>query len=224
MKLDAIKYSLVALFLSVFLSGCLNYEQITTLKTDGSGKMYVHYWMKYKQPADSILIEKLGLFNQDSLRREFTSKYTEIEFVEVYKDISDSVVHSKLEFNFSNIDSLNHMNVFKGLDFNFDDSNEDYTVFTQNVYPYATGLGFNLDSIQVDYTYYIPGKVIEHNANEINNNELIWRFSLNQLRGKNSLQVKFIPYKLKETPTWLYYIVLSVLLLVLVFLFKKRKP
>ncbi len=62
----------IKLFLSIIitvflLTSCLNYNQVTTLKTDNSGKMFIHYWIKMEPEFDSLLIKKIGIFNKESI-------------------------------------------------------------------------------------------------------------------------------------------------------------
>ena len=90
----------------IFISGCLNYYQETTLKTDGSGEMFVHYWMKVSNAQDSLIVSQFGIFEKDSITKEFLSEYDEIKNIEVYSDGSDSTMHAKIELNFQSIDSF----------------------------------------------------------------------------------------------------------------------
>ena len=71
-------YSTISLFL-FFITSCLNYEQITTIKTDSSGEMFIHYYTNLNNWHDTLILSNLGLFNGDSLRKQFTSDYAVIE-------------------------------------------------------------------------------------------------------------------------------------------------
>ena len=54
--------------------GCLNYIQDVNLYADGSGVMKISYWMKSLGSENSVIVEKIGLFNADSLRSSFQSQ------------------------------------------------------------------------------------------------------------------------------------------------------
>lgn len=205
------------------LQGCLNYTQITTLKTDGSGEMFIHYWMNYSSQEAAEFIEMIGLFNSDSIKKEFTSKYIDIEYIETYRDQADSTIHGKIKFNFTGIDSLNYTEVFSGCNFVFTDGEDDTKMFSQEVQPMATGVGFDHRNFVAEYVYYIPGDVIEHNGDDLSNHKLTWRFSVDEIGSGKTLKAIFIPYKLKETPLWIYYSAIGVFLIVLFYLFKKRR-
>src|SRR3972149_6505892 len=92
-------------FLSI---GCLNYIQDVYLYGDGSGVMKISFWMKSLGNDNSVIVEKIGLFNSDSLRSAFQSPYNTIEDIEVYTDSTDSTMHAIIELTFPSIDSLNN--------------------------------------------------------------------------------------------------------------------
>ncbi len=210
-------------FLLLFLPGCLNYEQITNIKIDGSGDMYVHYWMKLNQFTDSTIINKLGIFNQDSIRKEYKSEHLNITNIEVYKDEADSTIHAQVKFTFNKIDSLNFTKKFKDMNFVFKKVEQNIMIFSQYVPAFATGFGINGKDFNVTYVYYIPGEILTHNANEISNNKLTWKFTLDEIGTGKTISATFRPFKLKETPVVIYYAALFVIVVVVFYLLKKKK-
>lgn len=214
---------LLTLILSLILAGCINYTQVTTLKIDGSGEMFIHYWMKVNLPKDSLMTNDFGIFNPDSIRKVFTSKYSNIKNIEVYPDYSDSTIHGKVEFSFSYIDSLNNTEPFKDANFSFKDGKEETKVFSHTAHAFLTGFGFENQNLSIKYIYYIPGKILSHNASLKENNKLTWQFNSEEPIGDKKIEVVFIPYKLKETPSFIYYISGIVFILVVYFLFRKKK-
>ena len=78
------KIFLVIPLLALYLTSCLNYTQITTIKTDGSGEMFIHYWMKWEDKRDSVLLNKLHIFNEDSIKSEFSSQHNSIDRIETF--------------------------------------------------------------------------------------------------------------------------------------------
>ncbi len=217
------KITASAIFLTAFLlQSCLNYTQVTTIKTDGSGEMFIHYWTYWTSEEDSVIFQKLGIFNPDSIRHEFSSKFNEISNVEVYRDYSDSTIHAKVEFTFSQIDSLNQMDAFKGANFSIVDGPEKTKIFSQFVAPFATGFGINTDQFNFRYIYYLPGNIIKYNAQSLSNNKLTWEFNLSQIGMGKQISATYIPFRLKQTPVWIYILALIVILVVIIFLFKKK--
>lgn len=212
------------LFLTLFmLSGCLNYYQEVTLYPDGSGKMRIDYWMKFINEESEKVVDNLGIFNPDSIMSGFQSAYSQVENVNVYRDTTDSSTHAVIDITFNHIDSLNKTKVFSEYNFSFVEKTGGQVVFSQFIPPIATGFGIDASTFSVSYKYTIPGEILSHNANEVSGKSLTWQYKLSEIGGGKTISVTFQPYKLKETPLWIYLLSGAVLLLVLFFLLKKRK-
>ncbi len=218
-----IKATLTIFIISLFLSGCLNYEQITTLNIDGSGDMYIHYWFKVKTQQDSLVMAKVGIFSPDSIRKEYSSKHLKIGNINVYTDQNDSTIHAKIELTFAKFDSLNSASAFKDVNFSFKRTDKTTMVFSQFIPPFATGFGINGQLFKITYVYYIPGEILSHNAMSRSNNKLTWEYTLNQIGTGKTIAATFRPFKLKETPVWIYAAAFSVICVVIFYLFKKKK-
>ena len=215
--------TLFILIITISLNSCLNYYQEVKLYPDGSGKMHVDYWMKFVNEESKIVAENLGIFNADSIRSEFQSRYTKIENVVVYRDSTDSTTHALIDFSFNHIDSLNKTKVFAESRFSFREKTNGQVDFSQFIPPIATGFGIDASSLNVTYKYNISGEIISHNAQQISGKSLTWHYKLSEIGGGKTITVTFQPYKLKETPMWIFFLSGAVLLLVLFFLLKKRK-
>jgi hypothetical protein len=209
--------------LLIALTGCLNYYQEVVLYPDGSGKMHIDYWMKFINEESKKVAENLGIFNPDSIRSEFQSKFSNVENVEVYKDTVDSTTHAVIDFSFSHIDSLNKTKAFSETKFSFVKGSEEQIIFSQFIPPIATGFGIDASTFNVTYKYTFSGEILSHNAHQISGRTLTWHYKLSEIGGGKTISVTFQPYKLKETPVWIYFLSGAVLLLVLFFLLKKRK-
>jgi len=205
------------------LSGCLNYYQEVTLYPDGSGKMRIDYWMKFVNEESEKVVDNLGIFNPDSIMSGFQSIYSQVENINVYRDTTDSSTHAVIDISFNHIDSLNKVKVFAEYNFSFLERTGGQVVFSQFIPPIATGFGIDASTFSVSYKYIIPGEIISHNATEVSGKSLTWRYLLTEIGGGKTISVTFQPYKLKETPIWIYFLSGAVLLLVLFFLLKKRK-
>jgi len=209
--------------LIAFISGCLNYEQITTIKTDGSGEMYIHYWMEVKSGKDSLLIDRFGFFNPDSIQNQFDNEFNSITKVTFFFDDDDSTAHAQIEFSFNNIDSLSKAGIFKNANFSFVDAGDGLKVFSQFIPPIPAGFGFSHNNIKVNYIYYLPGDIISHNGHEIKRNKITWNFELSEIMMGKTITATIRPFKLKETPQWIYYLAIIVLVVVIFFLLKKNR-
>lgn len=218
----AIVFLAVILFSSIF-SGCLNYSQEVILYPDGSGKMKIDYWMKFTNKESEKVVENLGIFNSDSIKNSFQSDYCLVENVTVYRDTTDSTTHAIIQLSFNNIDSLNKTKAFSEYDFSFQEKTGGQIIFSQLIPPIATGFGIDASSYNVTYKYSIPGEIISNNATSASGKTLTWKYKLSEIGGGKNIIVTFQPYKLKETPIWIYILSGAVLLLVMFFLLKKRK-
>lgn len=196
--------------------------QVTTIKKDGSGNMFIHYWMKWTNPRDSIIAEQLGLFNQDSVYKEFSSEFSSITNVEVYRDYEDSTIHAKVELGFNSLDSLNSTPAFKDAKLSIKDVDKNTKKFSQFIKPIATGFGFESKNFSLTYIYYLPGQILEHNATEVSRNKLTWKYTLDEIGTGKYITATYRPFKLKETPLWIYIAALFVLIVVITFLFTKK--
>lgn len=217
-------HSVFAAFIAVFLfAGCLNYEQDVSLNPDGSGSMKVHYWMKVADQERFAAMGQIGSFNKDSVSAEFSSPWSKVTSVAVYNDTTDTTTHTVIELEFTSIDSLNRVKPFAEAAFSLQDGASNQKIFSQFIPPVATGFGFDGSSFSVVYSYSFPGEIITHNATEVKGKTLLWKYSFSELgKGKN-ISVTYRPFKLKETPYWIYVLSGSVLLIVLVFLFRRRR-
>ena len=202
-------------------SGCLNYYQEVKLYPDGSGYMHIDYWMKILGKERKIVIDDIGIFNPDSIKSQFNSPHTTLENVVVYSDTTDSTTHAIIDFSFTHIDSLNNTKAFSDSKFSFVKNASGQIIFTQFISPIATGFGIDASSFSVNYVYNFSGDIITHNAHKSSGRKLTWEYNLSEIGGGKTISVTFRPFKLKETPLWIYYLSGAVLLLVLIFLFPK---
>ncbi len=218
------KQELLILFIFlVGLAGCLNYKQDVIIYPDGSGKMQVDYWMNYTDTTSLSQIMKLEIFNPDSIKNEFSSPFVKFLNVQTYSDTTDSTIHAYIELDFTLIDSLNTLNAFAQSQFKLEDGAAGQKIFSQFIPPVTTGFGIDATKFRVTYIYDIRGEIITHNATEKSGNILTWSYTLAEIGRGKTISVTFKPFKLKETPYWIYILAGSVLLIVIFFLLKKRK-
>lgn len=205
------------------LNGCINYEQRVLIYPDGSGNMEIHYWLQVPDSLTMASITKLGIFIPDSIRNEFSSPFVKIQNIDCYSDTTDSTYHTKIKIEFSSIDSLNTIKAFSQSEFRLVDGAGNQKIFSQFIPPVTTGFGVDGSKFFVKYVYEIRGDIITHNAISQKKNILTWEYNLNEIGRGKTISVTFKPYKLKETPVWIYYLAGLVLLVVIFYLFRKKK-
>ena len=217
------KKYLLLFALAFLFSGCLNYIQDVYLYSDGSGKMKITFWTKLPDNESIKILDKIGIFNPDSIRSEFSSPYTSIKNIKVYSDTTDSTTHAIVDLTFTNIDSLNNTKAFAASEFSLKDGASRQKIFSQFIPPIATGFGINGSAFHITYKYTFAGDIITHNATDTDGRTLIWNYTLAQIGSGKTISVTFRPFKLKETPPWIYALSGLVLLIVIIFLVRKKK-
>ncbi|MBT8386857.1 MAG: hypothetical protein KJO12_05550 [Ignavibacteria bacterium] len=217
------KKLLIILIMPFILTSCLNYYQEVKLAIDGSGSMHVDYWMLLPDDESASVVSKIGIFTPDSIKKEFTSKHSIVENVVVYQDTTDSTTHAVLDLKFTHIDSLNSTKTFSDAQFSFKEGAAGHIVFSQFIPPIATGFGIDGSAYHVRYQYTFSGDIITHNAHSSSGRTLIWLYALSEIGGGKTISVTFRPFKLKETPAWIFILSGFVLLLVIFFLIRKKK-
>lgn len=217
------KLIIPTIILILNFSGCLNFQQEVSLNPDGSGTMKIHYWLQVSDPVKMITLDQVGLFNADSIRSQFTSSFSEVTNISVYSDSTDTTSHAVIELSFSNIIDLNNMKPFSEAEFVLQDGAAGQKIFSQFISPIATGFGFDGSAFQVEYIYSFPGEIITHNATKVKKNNYIWSYQLSEVGKGKTISVTYRPFKLKETPYWIYALSGFVLLIVIIFLFRKKR-
>ncbi len=185
--------------------------------------MQIIFWTKLPDNESAKILDKVGIFNKDSIQSEFSSKYTEIKYVKVYTDTTDSTTHAIVKLSFTNIDSLNKTKAFVSSNFSLKDGAEGQKIFSQFIPPVVTGFGINGNAYHVNYKYTFGGDIITDNSVSKDGRTLIWDYSLADLGSGKTISVTFRPFKLKETPPWIYALSGLVLLIVIIFLLRKKK-
>ncbi|AFH48300.1 Hypothetical protein IALB_0588 [Ignavibacterium album JCM 16511] len=217
------KNFLSVVVLAFLLTGCINYEQRVLIYPDGSGNMEIHYWMHIPDSTATKSVSNLGIFIPDSIRNEFSSPFVKILDITSYTDSTDSTIHSVIKIEFSSIDSLNTIKAFAQSEFSLKDGASNQKIFSQFIPPVSTGFGIDGSKFYVKYVYEIRGDIITHNATVQQKNILTWQYNLSEIGRGKTISVTFKPYKLKETPKWIYYLAGLVLLIVTFYLFRKKK-
>jgi hypothetical protein len=110
-------FSVLAVFVlaeSAHLAGCVNYDQKTTLKEDGSGSMKVHYWSGMKNFSMGTTLGKFD-FDESKAKTKYTSGNTEVKSIKVEDKLDDSTKHVYIELDFKDINKLSDAKGFDGV-------------------------------------------------------------------------------------------------------------
>ena len=206
----------------VLLQGCLNYNQITTIEKSGSGEMQIHYWTNIPAPQDSLLMLRLGIFDEDSIRSHFSSEVTDIRNINLYHNQEDTTLHAEIELRFTNLDSMNNLDAFRGYNFKLEKIGGNTILFKQEIPPFSTGFGISEGNSKIKYIYSFPGKVIDHNADSVLDGNLIWSFDPDEIGMGKTITASYSFGEEDTRAKWVYLATLILALILAVAYFVKR--
>jgi hypothetical protein len=166
------------LLLLVFLPGCINYEQHTKLRADGSGTMEIHYWTE-ESVANFMSGDKLN-FNQGDVPQQYQAQGVTVKEAVSETNTKDSTRHMRVTLAFDNIAMLSNTKGFKGTKFSFEKSG-DKTVFKQSMEANSSAGGLGLEKYTITYVYEMPGDVVSSNATKVDGRTLTWTYKLPEL-------------------------------------------
>ena len=207
----------------VLLSGCLNYIQDVNIYPDGSGKMSLHYWSNLPYDINAKQLKDITFFSPEFLQKEFSSKYYNLKGIKVYTDSTDGTTHAIVNITFNNIDSLNYSRTFKDSKFSLIDDGTGIKTFTQIIPPINYNFSSDSSKYSITYKYTFYGKIYDDNSTEKEGRTLIWNFKPNEIGSGKTIYAKYKPFKLKETPEWIFILMGIVIIIVVFFLLRKSK-
>lgn len=217
------KKFLSIVFILFSFYGCINYEQRTYIYPDGTGNMAIHYWMKAVDSTSLYHLSTLNIFNSDTIKKEFDYSFLKNLEIETYSDSTDTTMNAKIKFEFTSVDSLNLIRTFSQYQFSLTDGAAGQKVFSQFIPPITSGFGMDSQNYRIKYIYTFHGDVVFHNATSENKRELIWDYSYSEIGKGKTISVTFKPFKIKETPVWIYILAGLVLSIVVFYLFRKKR-
>ncbi|MEO8513542.1 MAG: hypothetical protein ABI543_08285 [Ignavibacteria bacterium] len=90
---------------SIYLVGCVNYDQKTTLKEDGSGSMKIHYWSSMKNFSMGTTLGKFE-FEESKAKDKYKSSNSDVTSIKVEDKLDDSTKHVNIDLTFKDINKL----------------------------------------------------------------------------------------------------------------------
>ena len=149
----------------IYIAGCVNVEQKTTLKEDGSGSMKLHYWTKM---SNLNMGDEIGgfSFSDDKVKSDFTSGNCTPSDVKIEEKLDDSTKHVNLMVTFKDINKLSDAKGFSktkqswtkgkdGMDFK-------YTLMKDT----ANAGQMGMNEYKLSYTFEFPAEVTATNGNK----------------------------------------------------------
>jgi hypothetical protein len=175
--LKNIKIFILLSFIS--LNGCVNYEQKTTLKEDGSGTMKIHYWSSMKNFS---MGSSLGKFEFDEIkaREKYSSSNTTVNSLKVEDKLDDSTKHVYIELDFDDIRKISEAKGFEGVNVTWSEVSDGIQLVY--IVPKDTSAAKTLDAGNYDliYEFTMPFEIVSTNGNKTDQT-VKYSYKLNQL-------------------------------------------
>ena len=103
---------MLVVLLGVYLSGCVNFEQKTTLAKDGSGSMKIHYWTKHVKNITSDELQGFP-FSESKVKDTYGTGGNEISNIKIEeKDEADTTKHVTFDLKFKDINKISEAKGF----------------------------------------------------------------------------------------------------------------
>jgi hypothetical protein len=147
----------------LYLSGCVNLEQKTTLNSDGSGSMSIKYWTKSSNVSGD---ELAGFgFTDEKVKANYTSSSTEPSNIKIEKNTNtDSLITVTLDVKFKDLNKLSDAKAFSkvktswvkgkdGMDFK-------YTLLQDT----SNAKQMGMSDYKLVYEFTFPGEVLATNG------------------------------------------------------------
>ena len=179
MKKNYLLFGILSIISITFLfsiSGCVNYDQKTTLLKEGSGYMQIHYWTK----TTNIMDEKVGnyYFTEKKAKRNYNCSNSSVKDINVQEQSEDSTTHVNLIVNFNDLNKLSDAGGFDNITSSWQETPngmEFKYVIAQDT---AAANAFDASQYTITYSFEMPGDIISSNATKKAGNILTWEFIL----------------------------------------------
>lgn len=165
----------------VFVNGCVNVDQKTTLKSDGSGSIKLHYWTSMKNLSMGDEIGGFS-FSESGVKGNYTATGIEPSDIKISENTEDSTKHVNLNVSFKDFNKLSDAKGFAktkqswakgkdGMDFK-------YTLLKDT----ANAGGMGMEEFKLNYEFSMPGEVIVTNATSKDGTNLKWSKTVADLK------------------------------------------
>lgn len=106
MKNKKLFLSVIILAVSIFLFGCVNVNQKTTINKDGSGTINLEYWTKMSNLTSSKELGGFSFKDEADIKKNYSSTSIEVISAKMADELSDSTTHVTVEMKFKDFNSL----------------------------------------------------------------------------------------------------------------------
>lgn len=148
---------------SLFVAGCVNYDQKTTIKEDGSGSMKIHYWSNMKNFSMGTTLENFE-FEEAKAKDKYKSSNSEVTSIKVEDKLDDSTKHVYIDLTFKDLNKLKDAKGFGEVNSSWkevaDGMEMKYSLLKDTT---AANL-FNSSDYKVTYEFTMPSDIVSTNG------------------------------------------------------------
>lgn len=175
----------IIIFAVVYLSGCVNYDQKTVLKADGSGSMQIHYWAKLSSFSMGKTLGKFE-FEEQKARDNYTSTNTDVTSLKVEDDFKDSLRHVWIDLTFKDLNKLPDAKGFKGVTPSWKETDDGMEL--KYIVMKDTSAAGNMGSSDYDITYEfdMPDEIVSTNGKK-DGKKVTWNYKVSDLKNDLNL-------------------------------------
>ncbi len=175
--------SFFVLFFAIYLAGCVNYEQRTTLSNDGSGTMKIHYWTKMSNMSMGTSVGKFD-FDEAKAKDNFTSSNSDVKSVKLEENLEDSTKHVKLDVSFKNINEIDRAKGFNGIKASWKEGTDGMELKYVLLKDTSAANNMGASDYTVTYIFEMPAEIVSTNATKKDVQTLTWEYKVSDL-GKD---------------------------------------
>jgi uncharacterized lipoprotein YehR (DUF1307 family) len=162
------------------LSGCVNYEQKTTLNADGSGSMTIHYWTKMSNFSMGNTLGKFD-FDEKKAKENYSSSNTEVKSVKMEDKLDDSTKHVYVELTFKDINKLPDAKGFSEVKPSWKEGKDGMELKYMLLKDTSAAKNMGAGEYAITYTFEMPGEIISTNATKKDGKTLTWEYKVSDL-------------------------------------------
>ena len=148
---------------SIYLAGCVNYDQKTTLKEDGSGSMKVHYWSSMKNFSMGTTLGKFE-FDEAKAKDKYKSGNSDVTSLKVEEKLDDSTKHVFVELTFKDINKLSDAKGFESAKVTWKEVPDGMELKYTLLQDTSAAKQMSASDYKVTYEFTMPAEVVSTNG------------------------------------------------------------
>lgn len=148
---------------SIYLVGCVNYDQKTVLKEDGSGSMKVHYWTSMKNFSMGTTLGKFD-FDEAKAKDKYKSSNTDVTSIKVEEKLDDSTKHVHIDLTFKDINKLSDASGFEGVKSSWKEVTDGMELKYTLLKDTSAASQMSASDYKVTYEFDMPSEIVSTNG------------------------------------------------------------